>query len=139
MGNSGGKQPTIKATEDFKETFVNMLGTLPNVTAVCRLLSISTKQIHKHRKADPEFDARVKEAINEGYDMLEEEARRRAVDGVRKPVYYKGMKVGNIKEYSDQLLMFLLRGYKPKRFNPGVKVSMGDDKKVSMTFNFGGE
>jgi DNA-binding transcriptional regulator YdaS (Cro superfamily) len=129
----------MKVTEDFKESFLNMLEVLPNITAVCRLLGVSTKNLSKHRKADAEFEAEIKEAIERGYDMLEEEARRRAVDGVLKPVYYRGMKCGHIREYSDQLLVTLLKGYRPKRFNPGVKIEGGDGRKISMTFNIGGD
>lgn len=136
-----------KTTEEFKETFVMMLGQVPNITAVCRLMDISASNIHVARKKDPKFDEAVLAAIDEGYDMLEEEARRRAVDGIVEPVFYRGEQVvdvsGNptgIRKYSDQLLIALLKGYRPKRFNPGAKVQIGtDDKKVTMVFNIGGE
>lgn len=127
----------LKITEEFKESFIDMLEVVPNITAVCRIMGISKSCIHDARKKDTIFDKRVLDAIDGGYDMIEEEARRRAVEGVLEPVYFKGEEVGNVRKYSDQLLMFLLKAYR-KKFNPGAKIDFGD-KTVTMTFNLGGE
>ena len=55
------------------------------------------------------------EAVAEGIDLLEEEARRRAVDGVNKrPIYHRGVQVGEIAQYSDKLLIFLLERRRPE-------------------------
>jgi hypothetical protein len=37
------------------------------------------------------------------------EAVRRAKDGYIKPVFHQGVKVGEVREYSDVLLMFMLK------------------------------
>jgi hypothetical protein len=66
--------------------------------------------------------------------MLEDEAVRRAVDGVRKPIFYKGKPIricGEIvyeTEYSDTLLIQLLKAYYPEKFGdkPQVQVWNGD-------------
>jgi len=52
-----------KTTEEFKETFVLMLGQVPNITAVSRLMGISTGNISVARKKDADFDKAVLEAI----------------------------------------------------------------------------
>jgi len=132
--------PELKMTPDFKQTFTRLLGDLPNITAVCRLLNISCGTISYTRSNDPEFDQAVRDALEEGHDMLEEEARRRAVEGVEKPVFFNGVQVGAVREYSDPLLMFLLKGCKPKKFNPGTQVKFDNNQeKVTMTFQLGGE
>lgn len=136
-----------KTTEEFKEAFLLMLGQVPNITAVCRLMNVGTEAVRTARKRDPKFNEGVLGAIDEGYDMLEEEARRRAVDGVVEPIFYKGEQVVDatgkptgIRKYSDQLLIALLKGYRPKKFNPGAKLQLdADDKKVTMVFNIGGD
>lgn len=46
--------------------------------------------------------------------MLEQEAYRRAVEGVEEPVYQGGELVGTVRRYSDKLLEFLLRGRRPQ-------------------------
>ena len=66
--------------------------------------------------------ARVAEAREEACDALEAEARRRAVEGVRKPVYYRGEIVGTVKEYSDTLLIFLMKGAMPEKYRENVKI-----------------
>lgn len=49
-------------------------------------------------------------------DVMEAEAYRRAVEGVDKPIYYKGQRVDTIKDYSDVLLIFKLKGAKPEKY-----------------------
>ncbi len=74
------------------------------------------------RRHSEDFAAQWREALEEGTDLLDAEARRRAVTGVDKPVYYKGKVVGSITKYSDRLLMFLLKAHRPQKFRDGVKV-----------------
>ena len=129
----------LKTTPEFKKSFLSMLAELPNITVICKLMGISPSNLLVARKNDELFDQGVRNAIDEGYDLIEEEARRRAVDGVLEPVFYRGEEVGKIRRYSDQLLITLLKGYKPKKFNPGVKVTAGDGEKITMSFNLGGD
>ena len=57
-----------------------------------------------------------------GRNMLEDEAIRRAKDGVReKPVYQGGKLVGHVQEYSDTLLIFLLKGARPEKYRDRVQ------------------
>jgi hypothetical protein len=129
-----------KLTPEFKEALLGMLAELPNITVVCKLMGIHFSNFYRAREKDPNFDQGVKEAMEQGYDLIEEEARRRAVDGVLEPVFYRGEEVGAIRKYSDQLLITLLKGYKPRKFAPGVKITAGTDgEKVSMVFNLGGD
>ena len=67
------------------------------------------------RQSDPDFAAKWDEAVAEGIDLLELEARRRAVDGFNKrPIYHRGVQVGEITQYSDKLLIFLLERRRPE-------------------------
>lgn len=136
-----------KMTPDFKTALLGMLAELPNITVVCKLMGIHPSVFYRTRKKDPEFDRRVKDAMEQGYDLMEEEARRRAMDGVLEPVFYKGEQVVDtkgkptgIRKYSDVLLITLLKGRRAKVFNPGVKVSANTEgEKISMVLNFGGD
>ena len=64
-----------------------------------------------------DFCVRWDEAWDAGVEKLEDEATRRALHGVEKPVYQGGVLVGTTTEYSDTLLTFALRGKKPDRYN----------------------
>ena len=53
--------------------------------------------------------------------LLEDEAKRRALEGIEEPVFQMGLQVGVIRRYSDQLLMKLLAANDPKYGNKSVK------------------
>jgi len=67
----------------------------------------------------------IKEAT---IDDLEEEARRRAFQGVLKPTgWYKGQPGGYLREYSDNLIMFLIKAHRPQ-----FKDSVGSQTNVAV-------
>ena len=55
-------------------------------------------------------------------DTIEAEMRRRAIDGVDKPVFYKGQPCGTVKEYSDTLLAMLANGFLPEKYKQKAKI-----------------
>ena len=61
---------------------------------------------------------------------LEDEAFRRAVKGVIKPVMSAGKVVAEVRRYSDTLLMFLLQAYDPETYGypPGYRKQEGRTK-----------
>jgi len=81
-------------------------------TRACRSAHISRKSYQLWRKVDPLFNRALQLAMQERADILIEEARRRAVDGVRQllPIVWKGEVVGWYEktDYSDKLLQYLL-------------------------------
>jgi hypothetical protein len=83
------------------------------------------------RKNDPEFAAAWDEATSEGVDRVEDEAHRRAVEGYNpRPVYHKGEKVGEIREYSDSLLALLLKSRRPEVYARNADMPSKVDVKV---------
>ena len=47
-------------------------------------------------------------------EKLEAEADRRGMEGIEKPIYYKGERVDAVREYSDNLLMFRTKKLRPE-------------------------
>lgn len=78
--------------------------------------------VYEWREQEPDFAKAWDAALDRGSDALEDEAVRRAHDGVVKPVYQKGMRCGTIREYSDTLLIFMLKARRPKRFRDNIKI-----------------
>jgi len=66
----------------------------------------------------------MRAAATQATEVLEQEAWRRARDGVAEPVYQHGKQIGTIQRYSDNLLMFLLRARAPERYRDRVDVSV---------------
>lgn len=55
-----------------------------------------------------------------GTDALEDEAVRRAHEGVLKPVFQQGKEVGHVREYSDALMVTMLKARRPEKFKDRV-------------------
>lgn len=89
----------------------------------------TTVFLHKLRKEDEDFAEAWDLAVHAAADMLEAEAHRRAVDGTMEPVFYKGEVVGHKVNYSDALLLAMLRAARPDKYNRG-----GGDTNVNVKF-----
>lgn len=100
------------------------------LATAARTAMIGVASARTYAEHHPDFAAAMKEAEEEAADVLEAEAHRRAYEGTERPVFQGGKLVGHVREYSDQLLMFLLRARRPERFRTegrgiGVKTSDG--------------
>jgi hypothetical protein len=104
-------------TPTIQTRFLEALADTGNVRHAALHIKRSPTTVYKHRQRDPAFAAAWDAALNSAMDtVLEVEAIRRAVEGVEQPVYYQGAQVGTRREYSDTLLIFLLKGWKPERY-----------------------
>ena len=86
----------------------------------------TTRQVNLLRERDLEFDLACKDAEEQAADVLELEARRRAVDGIEKGVYYQGERVDTQIEYSDTLLGTLLKGRRETVFGDKRKLTFSE-------------
>jgi DNA-binding transcriptional regulator YdaS (Cro superfamily) len=114
------KYVNAKLTPHAREEFLKMLEKTCNVSKSARLIGISRRRAYQVRKKDKEFAARWDEAIETATDTLEEEARRRAKDGVDRAQFYQGKVCGYIKDYSDSLMDTLLKAYRGAKYNPSL-------------------
>src|SRR5262245_9514867 len=70
------------------------------VTAAALACGISLTTLYRWRADDARFKAELRMAYDAGTDVLEQEAIRRGLAGVDKPVFYQGKRVSHIREYS---------------------------------------
>ena len=110
----------------LKEKFIVALSELGNVKAACKRAGVQRrKTAYDWREADAEFAAAWAEAEIVATETLEAEAWRRAVRGVRstKTIYFKGESIGQQveTEYSDTLLIFLLKARAPDKYRDTVR------------------
>ncbi len=101
--------------------FLKALTETVNVTLSCRKAGVPRRTVYDWREADAAFADRWDEALEEGIDLLEAEVHRRAFEGVERPVYYKGERVGEWRHYSDALATFLLRAHRPEKYRDAPK------------------
>ena len=119
----------IFLTRDRRAQFLVVLEETGNVARACKAIGISRPSIYKQREKGGKFAELWKEALDNYVDKLEAEVDRRAFEGNDKPVWHRGQKVGSVKEYSDLLAMFRLKGLKPDMYrensNTEIKVGVG--------------
>ena len=104
-------------TPALQERFLAVLGETGNVRRAAAAVRRSPTTCYARRKLDPAFadawDATLQAAMD---TVLEPEAIRRAVQGVERPVWHQGQQIGTVREYSDTLLIFLMKGWNPDRY-----------------------
>lgn len=110
-------------TPQKQARFLEALAAYGNVTQAAKACGMARRTLYDWRREDAAFAAAWDEASELGANALEDEARRRAFKGTLKPVYQRGEKVGTVREYSDTLLIFLLKGAKPEKYRENVRHS----------------
>lgn len=96
--------------------FLSVLARTANVSAASRSAGITRTRLYERRLKCEAFAAAWQAALEEALDDLEGELRRRAMDGVEKPIFYGGKQCGIQKNYSDNLGMFLLKARRREIF-----------------------
>ena len=87
-----------KRTDRARETFLEALRRVPNVSAAARAAGLARTSAYEWREADPDFAAAWDEAVEESVDNLEQKAWERAED------------------QSDKLMEILLKGHRPEKY-----------------------
>lgn len=122
-------RPTI-ATPKRRMRFLATLAECGNVSRAALASGMSRDAVYDLRQRDADFAASWTDALEQASDRLEQEAWRRAHDGVEEPLTCaKGLiydELGNpvvVRKYSDTLLIFLLKGARPEKYRENVKIS----------------
>jgi hypothetical protein len=112
--------------EEGRRRFLDRLAETGNVSAAARHAGLGRSTLYAWRKQDQDFADAWNDAVIEAIDALEQEARRRAVEGVEQPLLYGGKfvrhedgSIATIRQYSDRLLEFLLKALRPDWFKAG--------------------
>lgn len=75
-------------------------------------------------KSDEEYKAAFAVAEELACRELENEAVRRATEGVDEPVFHQGKECGKVKRYSDTLLIFLMKGAMPQKYRDNASLQL---------------
>jgi hypothetical protein len=105
-----------KFTPQCRDQFLETLAQTCNITESAHAVGVTRQTAYHRRRADAAFRQGWDQAIDSAVDALEAEARRRAIDGIEEPHFYRGEICGTVRKYSDQLLMFLLKAHRPEKF-----------------------
>lgn len=102
------------------------------ISYACKMAGIGQSTAYEWRSNDDAFAEAWKEALEEALDLLELEARRRAHDGLIKKKFKDGEPIIDPetgqqyyeREYSDTLLIFLLKGGRPERYRERTQMEV---------------
>ncbi len=106
------QRPAVPWSAEREAIFLEALAQTCSVTNAVRASGLSSATIYRRRDASDMFRAAWVQALREAYVRLETELLGRALNGVRKPVWHAGKKVGSVVEYSDRLALALLGQYR---------------------------
>lgn len=132
--------PKTGQTAGAKRRFLEEYARCGTIGEAARRANVGRASHFVWMNDDPEYKARFNDAKEEACDLLISEARRRAAEGVEEPVFFQGQQCGTVLKYSDNLLMFLIKGWRPEIYRDQWKgelqhtgvmaVSRGPDLKV---------
>lgn len=105
-----------------KKKFLDVLAATGNVQKTCLAIGIGRKTVYHHRKKSEKFAQDWAAAKDIAIEALEDEAWRRAFEGVEEPVYHQGEIVGYKIKYSDTLLMHRLQAERPEKYQYRQKI-----------------
>jgi hypothetical protein len=75
---------------NWEQPFLAALSVTGVLLTAANLANIDRVAVWRRRQSDPEFAKACEDAIKQAADALEEEARRRALEGAQEPVIYQG-------------------------------------------------
>lgn len=130
------------------------------VTEAAALAGKDRATIYRHLESNEQFKKDFDDATEQGTDVLEAEATRRAVNGVDEPVIYQGQvtfigidKDGNscdpsapiavkhvpltIRKPSDTLMIFMLKARRPNKFRDNSKIEHALPEGTQFTLKIG--
>lgn len=116
---------TRKKPADWRPKFLKAFAETGLVTEAAAKAKVGRRTVYDERERNPDFAAKWAELEEWSTEEMEQEARRRAVLGVEKPIHYKGELVTHVREYSDTLLMFLLKARKPEMYRETLNLKHG--------------
>ena len=99
------KKPKTLPAIVWGKAVIQAIAQTGNLTLASQIAGVDRAVVYRRYKADAEFRQQYDEAMETGIDILEAEARRRAMAG------------------SDTLLIFLLKGARPEKYRDNYHVT----------------
>lgn len=122
-----------------KGRFLEAFRQCGNVTASSEYASVDRSTVYSWKESDADFMTAYGQAEAQAEDVLAQAAYERAVLGVtrEKPIYKNGVLVDKltVTEYSDTLLMFLLRARNPGKYGTTAQAPRNDEAAVKLYKN----
>ena len=102
--------------------FIEALAATKCVDEACRRVGMSDTSAYelRNRPCGRAFAKAWDIALDYQLDRVEQGAVERSINGVPRPIFYKGEQVGECRHYDERLTMFLLRNRRPQRYGKWI-------------------
>jgi hypothetical protein len=97
-----------------------------SITKAAAAAKVDRGMHYRWMRKNAGYRAAFERACEEAAQNLEDEAVRRATEGTLEPVFYQGIKCGAVRRYSDGLMQFLLRGFRPLKYTARAEITGRD-------------
>lgn len=115
-GPVGYSPPRRRRCAFRQAAFLAAFRTTACVSTAAKAAQIGRRRHYHWLKEDADYRLAFERVKEETIGALEDEAVRRAYEGWLEPVFYQGRQCGTKRRYSDKLLMFLLKAWRPERY-----------------------
>ena len=107
--------PGIQIRTPKKRAFLAAYAATCSITKAAEVAKVGRQCHYDWLASDQQYRAAFEQAKEQAAQTLEDEAIRRAYEGVERPVTIAGERE-LVREYSDTLLIFLLKGVRPEKY-----------------------
>lgn len=107
---------------NWTEVFLKTYSETGNISHSARKAQVTRQAVYARRDIDDAFRSAMVEAKEQANAALEAEALRRATKGTLKPIFYQGAKCGAVREFSDTLLIVLLKANMPEKYRENARI-----------------
>ena len=110
-------------TAERQIAFIETLAETACVEEACRRVGMSDSAAYRLRRrpCGAAFREAWDAALDYALHRLEQAALSRALNGVPRPIFYKGEQVGEWREYDERLTLFLLNNRRRARFGKWMR------------------
>lgn len=116
---------TARQSRRLKKAFLASFREHGNVSRACRAINLHRATLYVWKEHDTDFMLEYEQAEVEATEALESAAYERAVNGVvqETPIFHRGQQIDTVvkTEYSDTLLIFLLKARNPDKYRETIK------------------
>jgi len=135
MNESRGLIRAYKKRHPKKALFLKFYAMMGNVSYASKKAKIGRVTVYQWLKKDDKFVRAMQLAGEEAVEHMEQEAFRRAMQGVKEPLYFQGDRImemdaggkmvpAYVTKYSDTLMIFLLKGHNPKKYRERGQIEL---------------
>ena len=137
---SGSVDKRQKPAGSWKKAYLAALAITGNHTVAAEAAGVLRQTAMNARKRSPKFETECQQAIEQAIDMMEEEARRRAFDGLQRKKFHAGEPVTDPetgeqyteREYSDSLASLILKAKRAREY--GEKSEVRHTGRIEVVF-----